>query len=84
MRAVPVCPINIRKYLATGVPVGGKLNEKRGEKVADTLFFLVSKVKEEIRQRGVTGFAQRHDVFYDRRALVGEFSYLGMTLRKQT
>ena len=63
--------------------MGGKLDEKRGEKVADTLFFLVSKVKEEIRQRGVTGIAQRNDMFYDRRASVGEFSYLAMILRKQ-
>jgi hypothetical protein len=50
--------------------VGRKLNEKRGEKVADVLFFFVSKVKEEIRQGGVTSIAQRHDVFYDRGALV--------------
>ena len=64
--------------------MGGKLNKNRGEKVADALFFFVSKVKEEIRQGGLIGIAQRHDVFYDRRALVGEFSYLGMTLRKQT
>ena len=78
-----MCPINIRKYLATGIPVGGKLDENRCEKVADTLLFLVSKVEEEISQRGLTGIAQRHEVFYDRRALVGEFSYLGMILRKQ-
>ena len=73
----------MRHYLATRVPLGGKLDEKRGEKVADALFFLVSKVKEKICQGGVTRIAQRRDVFYDSGALVGEFSYLGMILRKQ-
>ena len=76
-----MCRIDIRKYLATGVPVGGQLNENRGEKVTDTLFFLVSKVKEEICQGSVAGITQRHDVFYDRRASVYEFSYLGVILR---
>ena len=57
--------------------MGGKLDENRGEKVADALFFLVSKVKEEIRQGGLIGIAQQHEVFYDHRALVDEFSYLG-------
>jgi hypothetical protein len=80
-----VCPINPRDYLATGVQLGRKLNEKRCEKVADVLFFFVSKVKEEIHQGGVTGIAQRHDVFYDRGALVNEFSYLRiMSGKRQT
>ena len=63
--------------------MGGKLNEERGEKVADVLLFLVSKVKEEIRQGGMPSITQRNDVFYDRRALVDEFSYLGMIVRKR-
>jgi len=70
LRALPVCPINTGNYLATRVQVGRKLNEKRGEKVADAFFFLVSKVKEEIGQGGVSGIAQRYNMFDDCRALV--------------
>jgi hypothetical protein len=47
--AVPVCPINTGNYLATGVQVVRKLNEKRFEKVMNVLLFLVSKVKEVLQ-----------------------------------
>ena len=57
LRALSMFPIKAGNYLATGVQAGRKLKEKRGEKVADVLFFLVSKVEEEIRQGGVTGIA---------------------------
>ena len=65
--------------------MGSKLNEERGEKAADVLFFLVSKVKEEIRQGGVIGIAQRHNMFYDGRALVNMSSRAyGDSKKRQT
>jgi hypothetical protein len=68
--ALPVCRVNLSNNLAARGQVGRKLNEKRGEKVAKTPFFFISKVEEEIRQGGVFGIAQRYGVFYDHRASV--------------
>jgi hypothetical protein len=73
--ALPVCRINMGNYITTRGQVGRKLNEKRGEKFAETSVFFVSKVEEEIRQGGVFGIAQRYGVFYDHRALVNVSSW---------
>ena len=61
-----------------------ELNKKRGDEVAEVLFFvLVPKIKVEKRQRGLSGIAQGHDMFYDGRAFVIiSFIFLGMIVGK--
>jgi hypothetical protein len=46
----------------------GKLNEKGMQQVLKCLLIVVPKIKVEIRRRGASIVAQRHDILYDRGA----------------
>jgi hypothetical protein len=56
------------KNVATMIGPIGKLDEKRMQQVLKCLLICVPKIKVEIRHRGASGIAQRHDIFYDRGA----------------
>ena len=51
--------------VATGIRESGKLNDKRGDKFANVLFFFISKVKVEVHDGGLSGIAYCCDVLYD-------------------
>ena len=52
-------------YLATRVRESGKLDEKRGNKVANILFSFVSEVEVVVHYGGLPSLVQSDNVLYD-------------------